>query len=94
MDYIDFMDSSTIRDHLRRRPPLPPAMQCVLIAQSECRSLEDKLAALRKIRAETPPEGFADGEYQLACNDLGFADALDLHIQRKEERLAASPTIR
>lgn len=89
MDYIDFIASEAIRDHLRRRPPLPPAMQCILIAQSECRSLEDKLETLRKIRAETPPEGFADGEYQLACNDLGFAEALDRHIQRKEERLAA-----
>lgn len=89
MDYIDFIDSEAIRDHLRRRPPLPPAMQCILIAQSECRSLEDKLETLRKIRVETPPEGFADGEYQLACNDLGFTDAIDRHIQRKEERLAA-----
>ena len=35
MDYIDFIDSSAIRDHLRMRPPLPPAMQCILIAQSE-----------------------------------------------------------
>lgn len=88
-DYIDFIDSNSVREHLRRRPPLPPAMQCILIAQSVCRSLEDKLAALRKIRAETPSEGFAEGEYQLACNDLDFAAALDRHIQRKEERLAA-----
>ena len=88
-DYIDFIDSPTVRDHLRMRPPLSPAQQCILIAQSECRSLKDKLAALRKIRSDTPPDGFADGEYQLACNDLGFADALDRHIQRKEERLAA-----
>ena len=88
-DYIDFIDSPTVRDHLRMRPPLSPAQQCILIAQSECRSLKDKLAALRKIRSDTPPDGFADGEYQLACNDLGFADGLDRHIQRKEERLAA-----
>ena len=88
-DYIDFIDSNSVREHLRRRPPLPPAMQCILIAQSACRSLEDKLAALRKIRAESPPEGFTAGEYQLACNDLDFAAALDRHIQHKEERLAA-----
>ena len=44
IDYIDFVDSNSIRGHLRRRPPLPPAMQCILIAQSACRSPEDKLA--------------------------------------------------
>ena len=88
-DYIDFIDSTAIRNHLRTLPPLPPAMQCILIAQSARRSLEDKLAALREIRAETPTEGFADGEFQLACNDLDFAAALGRHIRRKEDRLAA-----
>ena len=81
MDYIDFIDSEAIRDHLRRRPPLPPAMQSILIAQSECRSLTDKLEALRGIRSATPPGDFANGEYQLACNDLDFAAALDRHIR-------------
>ena len=46
MDYIDFIDSPAIREHLRRLPPLPPAMLCILIAQSGCCSLEDKLDAL------------------------------------------------
>ena len=53
-DYIEFIDSPAIRNHLRTLPPLPPAQQCILIAQSEIRSLEEKLAALRKIRAATP----------------------------------------
>ena len=88
-DYLDFIDSRSLREDLRLWRTLPPAMQCILVAQSERRSLVDKLAALRKIRAATPPGDFADGEYQLACNDLDFAAALDRHIRRKEERLAA-----
>ena len=87
--YIDFIDSRSLREDLRLWKPLPPAMQCILIAQSECRSLTDKLEALRGIRSATPPGDFADGEYQLACNDLGFAAALDRHIRLKEKRLAA-----
>ena len=42
VDYIEFIDSESVREHLRSRPPLPPAMQCIIIVQSECRSLEDK----------------------------------------------------
>lgn len=86
-NYIDYIDSRTLRDYYRTTP-LPPAMMCILIAQSHCRPLADKLAALREILAATPPEDFADGEYQLACNDSDFAAALERHIRRKEERLA------
>ena len=52
--YIDFIDSRSLREDLRLWKPLPPAMQCILIAQSECRSLTDKLEALRGIRSATP----------------------------------------
>ncbi len=72
MDFIDFIDSRTLREYYRTTP-LPPAMMCILIAQSHRRTLADKLAALREIRDATSPEDFADGEYQLACNDLDFA---------------------
>lgn len=89
LSYLDFIDSLSLREDLRLWKTLPPAMQCILIAQSRHRTLADKLTALRKIRAATPPEDFADGEYQLACRDLDFASALDRHIRRKEELLAA-----
>lgn len=88
-DYLDFIDSRSLREDLRLWRTLPPAMQCIVVAQSGRRSLADKLAALRELLAATPPGDFADGEYQLACNDLDFAAALDRHIRRKEERLAA-----
>ena len=59
MNYIDFIDSPAVRDHLRTLPPLPPAQRCILIAQSQIRPLADKLDALREIREATPPEDFA-----------------------------------
>ena len=45
-DYIDFIDAPAIRRHLRTLPPLPPAQQCILVAQSEIKTLGEKLAAL------------------------------------------------
>ena len=84
---IDFIDSPAIRDHLRTLPPLPPAQQCILIAQSECRSLTDKLAALREIRTSTPPEAFSRGCWKYQCND-SFPIILDRYIRVREERLA------
>ena len=58
---LDYIDAPAIRDHLRRFPPLPPAQQCILIAQSDIKPLGNKLAALREIRAATPPEDFSRG---------------------------------
>ena len=87
-DYIDFIDSPTIREHLRTLPPLPPAQQCILIAQSDIRSLNEKLAALREIRAETPPEEFSRGCWQFQCDDP-FPVILDRYIQTRENNLAA-----
>ena len=42
---IDFMDSDTLREMLRGKQ-LEPAIECILIAQSEKQSMEHKLAAL------------------------------------------------
>ena len=58
-DYIDFIDSPAVCEHLRKLPPLPPAQQCILIAQSAIRPLTEKLAALREIRAVTSPDEFS-----------------------------------
>lgn len=63
MDYTSFIPSHTIREHLGSLPPLPPALQCIIIAKSRCRSLAEKLNALRAIRENTPVEAFAEGNY-------------------------------
>ena len=87
MKYIDFIDSPTVRDHLRTLPPLPPAQQCILIAQSDIKPLEEKLAALRKIRDTTSPEDFARGCWTFQSDDP-FPVILDRYIKTREERLA------
>ena len=87
-DYIDFIDSPTIREHLRTLPPLPPAQQCILIAQSDIRSLDEKLAALREIRTATPPEELPRGRWHFQSDDP-FPVILDRYIKTREENLAA-----
>ena len=84
--YIDFIDAPAVRDHLRTIPPLPPAQQCILIAQSGIKPLEDKLAALKAIRAATTPEDFARGCWAFQCNDP-FPVILDRYLQTRAERL-------
>lgn len=86
-DYIDFIDAPAIRRHLRTLPPLPPAQQCILVAQSEIKPLEEKLAALREIRAATPPEAFSRGCWKYQCDDP-FPVILDRYLRTREERLA------
>ena len=88
MDYIDFIDAPAVRDHLRTLPPLPPAQQCILIAQSGIKPLTEKLAALREIRAATPPEDFARGCWAFQSDDP-FPVILDRYIRTREERLVA-----
>ena len=68
-------------------PPLPPAQQCILIAQSDIKPLEEKLAALRKIRDTTSPEDFARGCWTFQSDDP-FPVILDRYIKTREERLA------
>ena len=86
--YIDFIDAPAVRDHLRTLPPLPPAQQCILIAQSEIRPLDEKLAALREIRAATPAEAFSRGCWSFQCDDP-FPVILDRYLRTREERLAS-----
>lgn len=84
---IDFIDAPAVRDHLRTLPPLPPAQRCILIAQSRIRPLPEKLAALREIRAATPPEDFSRGCWTFQCDDP-FPVILDRYLETREERLA------
>ena len=87
-DYIEFIDSPAVRNHLRTLPPLPPAQQCILIAQSEIHSLDEKLSALREIRAATPQKEFSRGCWRFQSDDQ-FNVILDRYIQSREENLAA-----
>jgi len=87
MDYIDFIDAPAVRDHLRTLPPLPPAQQCILIAQSDIQPLTKKLAALKAIRDATPPEDFSRGCWHFRCDDP-FPVILDRYIRTREELLA------
>ena len=87
-DYIEFIDSPAIRNHLRTLPPLPPAQQCILIAQSCIRSLDEKLAALREIRTATPQGEFSRGCWRFQSDD-SFNAILDRYIQSREENIAA-----
>ena len=87
MDYIDFIDSPTIREHLRTLPPLPPAQQCILIAQSAIRPLMEKFAALREIRAATPPGDFACGCWHFQSDDP-FPVILDRYLKTRKKRIA------
>ena len=84
-DYIKFIDSPAIREHLRTLPPLPPAQQSILIAQSEIRSLDEKLAALREMRATIPPEEFSRGCWGFQSDD-SFPVILDRYIQMHDVR--------
>ena len=86
MDYIDFIDAPAVRDHLQGLPPLPPAQQCILIAQSGIRPLKDKLAALNAIRDATTPEDFSRGCWTFQCDDP-FPVILDRYLQTRAERL-------
>lgn len=86
MDYIDFIDAPAVRDHLRTLPPLPPAQQCILIAQSDIQPLTKKLAALKAIRDATPLEDFSRGCWHFRCDDP-FPVILDRYIRTREERL-------
>ena len=90
MDYIDFIDAPAVRDHLRRLPSLPPAQQCILIAQSDIRPLTDKLAALREIRDATQPEDFSRGCWKFQCADP-FPVILDLFCSRNTGRNSSRP---
>ena len=89
--YIDFIDSPAVRDHLRTQPPLSPAQQCILIAQSEICPLTDKLAALRDIQATTLSEDFSRGCWKFQSDDP-FPVILDHYIRTREKRLATLPT--
>ena len=100
MDYTSFISSHTIREHLGSLPPLPPALQCIIIAKSRYRSLAEKLDALREIRENTPADAFAEGNYGNVGDkeegdllgyppDPPFVKVLDNYLRNRQQTLEA-----
>ena len=64
----DFIDSDTLRSHLQKKT-LEPAIECILIAQSEAQPLQKKLEALQE-RYDAYSNGqFAEGIYHVGGID-------------------------
>lgn len=81
----DFIDSDTLRSHLQEKT-LEPAIECILIAQSEAQPLSKKLNALQE-RYDTYTEAqFAEGIYHTSDNG-SFKEQLGCYITRMREEL-------
>ena len=78
---LDFIDSKTLRQHLSGQT-LAPAVECILIAQSRCRSLNDKLAALQERYEHYSTEDFKRGAYNSFAED--FKRTLKEYIEFKQ----------
>lgn len=78
---LDFIESKTLRQHLSGQV-LAPAVECILIAQCRCRSLEDKLKALEERYETYSTEDFKKGAYNSFAND--FKNALYKYINYKQ----------
>ncbi len=81
---LDFIESNTLRQHLKGQT-LAPAIECIIIAQSRCRSLEDKLEALEERYETYSVEEFKNGVYHSCAND--FKTALARYISFKYQEL-------
>lgn len=66
---LGFIDSKTLRQHLSGQT-LAPAVECILIAQCHCRSLEDKLEALQERYKHYSAEDFKKGVYNSWTEDF------------------------
>lgn len=82
---LDFIDSDTLRDHLRNQT-LEPAIECILIAHSLKSSIEKKLEALKERYDTYSAEDFKLGTYY--CRENDFKYALKEHIKTTEKVLA------
>ena len=66
---LDFIDSETLRLDFSEQT-LDPAIECILISQCKCRSLEDKIEALKEREAAYTDEDFEKGVYNVFADDL------------------------
>ncbi|MBP5361629.1 MAG: hypothetical protein J6Y71_01165 [Ruminococcus sp.] len=82
---LDFIDSDTLRDHLRNQT-LEPAIECIMITHSIKSSIEKKLEALKERYDTYSAEDFKLGTYY--CRENDFKYALKEHINTTEKVLA------
>ncbi len=73
-----FIDSATLREMLEGKE-LPPAVECILISKSTCRSLSDKINAIRERLDAHSDEEFELGNYEWHLND--FRKGAENYIQ-------------
>ena len=82
---LDFIDSQTLREHLRNQN-LEPAVECVLIVHCRSRSIEEKIAALKERYEVYSTEDFKKGEYH--CREKNYKSALKEYIDSTEKVIA------
>jgi hypothetical protein len=74
---LDFIDSATLREHLRDQK-LEPAVECILIIHSKKHSIEEKLDALKERYETYSTEDFNMGKYN--CREIYIKAALKEYI--------------
>ncbi len=79
-----FIDSHTLRRMLECKT-LPPAVECILIAHSACRSVTDKINAIRERLDTYTDEEFAVGDYEWHSKD--FRQGAEYYINELEKAL-------
>ena len=81
---LDFIDTDTLRDHLKNQK-LEPAIECILIVRSRKCSIEKKLEALKERYDAYSAEDFNKGTYY--CREKDFKSALKEYIDSTEKVL-------
>lgn len=74
---LDFIDSDTLREHLRNQT-LEPAVECILIVRCRNCSVEKKLEALKERYDTYSKEDFNKGTYY--CREIDLKSALKEYI--------------
>ena len=89
-DVLDFMESKTLRSQLKEE--LPPAVQCILIAQNQTQPMTDKLAALQERYQQYSDADYQSGIYNLReCSD--FRQAVKCFIDEMQHLLSLPETV-
>ncbi len=81
---LDFIDSDTLREHLRNQA-LEPAIECILIVHCRNCSIEKKLEALKERYDTYSKEDFNKGTYY--CREIDLKSVLKEYIDSTEKVL-------
>ena len=85
MDVLDFIDSPTLGEMMKSRD-VPPAIECILIAQSDRRSITDKAAAICERLDKYTDEDFEEGIYHCPFDNFReCAERYVAHIKKAEK---------